>query len=209
MKAKLETYIVKKGNGIGVFVDFPITAKELRDKFEKINIKKDDWRIIAVKTGDENFGTAVMHCRNLDELNFLGYWISQLDSAEYSLFFEYAAAGCADGTTIYDYINLAANFKSCYRVDNIQNELELGQWRVSQYEKEVGHPLPTLWEAEKEDLENLGYAFAANFHGRFYKGNYYARFSTWSDVYNGEPETIPKDYCLTDPLRVVREKTRL
>ncbi|MBQ4598721.1 MAG: hypothetical protein IJB19_02290 [Clostridia bacterium] len=205
MNAKLETYIVKKGSSLGIFVDFPISVQELRKKFEQNGIDKDNWKIAAVKTGDDDFGKAVIGCRDLDELNFLGYWISQLNSDEYSLFFEYASAGCADGTTICEYINLAANFKSCYRVDGIQNALELGQWRVSQYEKEIGHPIPMLWESEKEDFENLGYAFAANFHGRFFNGNYYARFSTWSDIYSGDPETIPLDYCLTDSLRIISE----
>lgn len=205
MKEKLETYIAKRGSDLGAFVNFPTTAKELRTKFKKMNIEKDDWQILAVKTGDDSFGRAVANCRDLDELNYLGYWISQFDANEYSLFFEFASAGCADGTTVCDYINLAANLKACYRVEDIQNELELGKWRVSQYEKEGGHPIPSLWEAEAEDFENLGYAFAANFHGRFYEGNYYARFSTWKDVYNGDPEAIPPDYCLTDPLRAVKE----
>ena len=204
-KEKLRTYIVKKGNLNGTLVEFPTTTKELRRKFRELGIAKDDWDIIAVETGDENFGTAVLHCRDLDELNYLGYWISQLDSVQYSLFFEFAAAGLANGSNLSDYINLAANLNSCYRVDGIQNELSLGKWRVAQYEKEVGHPISALWDAEDEDFEDLGYAFAANFHGRFFNGDYYARFSTWKDVYNGESELIPPRHCLTDPLRALKE----
>lgn len=116
MKERLETYIAKRGSDFGAFVDFPTTAKELRAKFKKLNIEKDDWQILAVKTGDDSFGKAIINCHDLDELNYLGYWISQFDANEYRLFFEFASAGCADGTTVCDYINLAANLKACYRV---------------------------------------------------------------------------------------------
>lgn len=131
----LETYITQNGKNNGVYVSFPTTRKAIRRAFKKAHIPLNDWKVAALKTGSDAFSKAVFECRNLDELNLLGYWMSQFSEEEYYAFFDLCDAGCAEGQRIADFINLAANYHNVYCLKNIPDEVALGKWCVEQMAK--------------------------------------------------------------------------
>ena len=100
--SKLEVYITQKDAGRGVYISFPTTRQALRRAFKKAHISLNDWKIAALKTGSDVFSEAVLACRNLDELNLLGFWLSQLSEKQYDAFFRLCDAGCAEGNRMAD-----------------------------------------------------------------------------------------------------------
>lgn len=74
---KLEIIIAKSKDRGGIYVDFPISRKDLWERLSSVGISKDKWIIRGVKTGSNHFGDIVANSKNLDELNYSGYWMSQ------------------------------------------------------------------------------------------------------------------------------------
>ena len=198
---KLETYMVKQGENASAYITFPTTRKALRKRLQKIGVVKNDWKIVAVKTGCDAFADAVIACRNLDELNYMGFWFSQFSEEEYYLFFELANAGCAEGDSLTDYINLASNIKCFFRLDGIKDTRTLGRYIVAGYLRKHGEEAPEIIANLHDELEDVGLQHAAEYHGRFYNGNFYGRYSTWSQTYNGEDDDIPDFLCI-DSIRI-------
>ena len=84
---KLEVLISKKGSCERAYVSFPTTRKKIRETLSSVGILKDDWFISGVKTGSNHFGNLIISSKSLDELNLLGYWMSQFDDDQYHSFF--------------------------------------------------------------------------------------------------------------------------
>ena len=143
---KLETIIANKKTNESIYVSFPLTRRELREKLKKIGATQENFRICGVKVGNNDFGKAVINCPSFDILNYLGYWMSQFTEDEYYLFFEYLNAGMSWGQDVDDYINAAANIKNFYRIDNIKDYYSLGKWCLNEYvsrHKELSTRMPT------------------------------------------------------------------
>ena len=198
---KLETFMVKKGGRSGVYITFPSTRKEIRKRLRSIGIVKNEWETVAVKTGSNVFADAVVACKNLDELNYLGYWMSQFSEEEYHAFFELCNAGCSEGNSIAGYINVAANIKNYFRLDGIRNETDLGRRMVGEYLRKRGDNVLDVWKAVDEDFEEIGLRYTVEKHGHYFEGNFYGRTDNWERVYNGEDDDIPED-LLIDSIRI-------
>lgn len=200
--SKLEVYITRKDAGRGVYISFPTTRQALRRAFKKAHISLNDWKIAALKTGSDVFSEAVLACRNLDELNLLGFWLSQLGEKQYAAFFRLCDAGCAEGKRMADLINLAANYHNVFCWEGIADETALGMRCIER-----------MIEAKPEDAEaiceefagleaELGIEYAAMQHGHIYDNVYCGRKTTWEDVYDEEcPETI------SEVLRIAAQAT--
>ena len=198
---KLETIISKSKNSGGVYVDFPTTRKELRRRLSNIGISKDKWIVRGVKTGSNHFGNIVANSKNLDELNYLGYWMSQFDDDQYHLFFHLCDVFKNDTNSVADCINIAANIKCYCMLRRIANAEKLGRWRVSEYLKNNDADSLAVWESIDREYAELGYQYAAEKHGRFFNGNFYARTDDWSLAYLGEIDDIP-EHLLVDEIRI-------
>ncbi len=153
---KLETYMVKQGERASVYISFPITRKALRKRLQKIGVVKNDFQIVAVKTGCNNFADAVVACRNLDELNYMGFWMSQFSKKEYYLFFELCNSGCAEGRSLTDFINLASNIKCFFKLEGISDTRTLGRYIVAEYLRKRGENAPEIIANLHDELEDVG-----------------------------------------------------
>lgn len=194
----LETYITQNGKNNGVYVSFPTTRKAIRRAFKKAHIPLNDWKVAALKTGSDAFSKAVFECRNLDELNLLGYWMSKFSEEEYYAFFDLCDAGCAEGQRIADFINLAANYHNIFCLKDIADEVALGRWCVEQMAKAKPEEADEIREEMAEHEEELGLEYAAFRHGHIYNNVFCGRKLEWQDVYfEDDPESIPEELRIT------------
>ena len=194
----VEVYIAKTGSRKGVYVSFPTTREAIHRLFKKAHIPMNNWEVVAVKTGSQLYYRTVVCCRNLDELNLLGFWLSQLDEHEYKAFFTLCEAGCAEGDRMADLINLAANYPNVYCLKNITDEAALGRHCIEMMAKAK----PEEADAIRADLagqeEKLGIDYAEIHHGHIFEDVFCGRRFEWSDVYNEAcPETIPEELRLS------------
>lgn len=190
----LETYITQNGKNNGVYISFPTTRKAIRRAFKKAHIPLNDWKIAALKTGSDVFSKAVFECRNLDELNLLGYWMSQFSEEEYYAFFDLCDAGCAEGQCIADFINLAVNYHNIFCLKDIIDESALGKWCVEQMAKAKPEEADEIREEMAGREEELGIEYAAFRHGHIYNGIFCGRKLEWQDIYfEDDPEGIPEE----------------
>ena len=198
-KIKFEVIIAKQGSKKGAYIAFPTTRKELWNKLKAVGASRNDWELIGVKTGSNVFGDAVMSCRNLDEMSYLGHCFEKFDSEdEYHFFFELCEAGCAEGQSIDAYITLALNLKNYFRLDGVSCIEDLGECVVKEQLKKHGDDIPEILDIYREDFKNIGNSVAQKFHGNFMNGNFYGCFPS-NLRYNGEESEIP-DYALIDSL---------
>ena len=198
---KLEVLIAKRESRETVYVSFPTTRKEIRETLSSIGIVKDGWLIVGVKTGSNPFGEIILSSGSLDELNFLGYWMSQFDNNEYHSFFHLCDVFSNDINSVADCINIAANIKNYFMIRKLKNEEFVGRWMVSEYLKKHDADSLAVWESVDKDYEELGHRYVAEKHGRFFEGNFYGRTDNWERVYNGEDDDIPED-LLIDSIRI-------
>lgn len=196
---KLETIIESETNE-RIYVSFPISRRELREKLKKINATPDSFQVCGVKVGNNDFGKAVLRCTSLDILNYLGYWMSQFSENEYYLFFEFLNAGMAWGQDIDDYINAAANIKSFYRIDNIQDYYALGKWCLNEYFSRHKELSIEDFDTSYQEVETLGMQYASDRLGKFFEGSFYGCLPSFELIYTDEND-IPKD-LLVSPLRI-------
>lgn len=60
---KLEIIITKNKDCGGIYVDFPISRKDLWERLSSVGISKDKWIIRGVKTGSNHFGDIVANSK--------------------------------------------------------------------------------------------------------------------------------------------------
>lgn len=194
----LETYITQNGKNNGVYIAFPTTRKAIRRAFKKAHIPLDDWKVAALKTGSDAFSKAVFECRNLDELNLLGYWMSQFSEEEYYDYFDLCDAGCAEGQRIADFINLAANYHNIFCLKDITDEVALGRRCIEMMAKAKPEEADEIREEMAGCEEELGADYAEIHHGHIFENVFYGRRFEWLDIYDEEcPETIPEELRLS------------
>ena len=198
---KLEVLITKRESRDRVYVSFPTTRKEIRETLGSIGIVKDDWLIVGVKTGSNPFGEIILSSDSLDELNFLGFWMSQFSEEEYHSFFHLCDVFNNDISSVADCINIAANIKNYFTIRKLKNEEFVGRWMVSEYLKRHDADCLAVWESVGQDYEILGHWYVAEKHGRFFNGDFYGRTENWERVFNGEETDIPED-LLIDSIRI-------
>lgn len=196
--SKLEVYITRKDAGRGVYISFPTTRQALRRAFKKAHISLNDWKIAALKTGSDVFSEAVLACRNLDELNLLGFWLSQLGEKQYAAFFRLCDAGCAEGQRIADFINLAANYHNIFCLKDIPDEVALGRHYIEMMAKAKPEEADEIREEMAGHEEELAADYAAFRHGHIYNGVFCGRKLEWQDIYfEDDSESIPEELRIT------------
>ena len=196
--SKLEVYITRKDAGRGVYISFPTTRQALRRAFKKAHIPLNDWKVAALKTGSDAFSKAVFECRNLDELNLLGYWMSQFSEEEYYAFFDLCDAGCAEGQRIADFINLAANYHNIFCLKDIPDEVALGRHCIEMMAKAKPEEADEIREEMAGHEEELAADYAAFRHGHIYNNVFCGRKLEWQDIYfEDDPESIPEELRIT------------
>lgn len=198
---KLEIIISKNKNCGGIYVDFPISRKELWKRLSSVGISKNKWIIRGVKTGSNHFGDIVANSKSLDELNYLGYWMSQFADEEYYYFFHLCEVFKEDINSVAGCINIASNIKNYFMLRKIRNTEFLGRWRVSEYLKNNDANSIAVWESLDKNFEEIGCRYAAEKHGRFFSGDFYGRTENWSQTYNGDIDDIP-EHLLVDEIRI-------
>lgn len=197
----LELIIAQNGETEGVYMHLPITRNAFWKKLNDNGIKKSNWQIVGVKTGDNDFADTILASRNLDELNYLGFFMSQFSDEEYNFFFELCNANCVEDKTVTCYINLAANIKNHFKIILANTCDKLGLWVL--YKKLGGdkEKLKEVLDSMEPDLTEIGLEFLQKHDGRFSNQDFYGKHTHWRRVYTGDIQEIPEHFLL-DSIRI-------
>jgi len=117
-------------------------------------------------------------------------------------FFDLCNAGFAEGNSLSDYINVAANAKNAFVMPEVSNAFELGVFLVNEYFTRHDCNTPETWAGVDDDeIEEVGLNYIEEHGGRFYNNNFYGRSKEWTKIYSGNIADIP-DELLVETLRI-------
>ena len=187
-----------EGELVGEWVKFPTTAEDLKEVFQRIGIGQEDnfghpyeeWFITDYDCYVDGLYSKLGEYENLDELNYLASKLDEMSESEYAQFQVGMEMGDHCGS-LQEIINLTENL-DCYDIyPEIEDWDDLGRYYI---EELVGLEVPEYLK-EYIDYEGYGESIALDENGQFTEQGYVRYNGTsFHEVYNGDPETIPEEY---------------
>lgn len=184
-----------EGRFNGKWVGFPLTAEEMQDVLEAIDIGKKGDGVVYEEyfvtdfednVGAQSIGNIAGEYPSLNELNYLAKQIDELDEGELSVFM--AVMEVDSFSSIKDLINLTNNLDNYILLSDIEDEYDLGKAVAENYE------IPDGLE-NYIDYEGLGRDARLNDTGGFTTYGYLVCESgEMTLIYDGSPENIPEEY---------------
>lgn len=189
-------------------IELPITKEDLQAAFEEIGLD------ITARPGEYYLGTKnfeLYHIpkagrlftdnENIDELNFLAGLLSNLDREEYDAFV--AAVESYEHTEcVADMINLAANIDNYTFIPDIDSWEEYGRWKL----REDGIDLDELGDlVDYIDFDEYGEYRGRNENAQLTDDGILEKCDRFYERYNGDLNTIPKEYSITTNARAEQE----
>ena len=189
-----------EGELVGEWVKFPTTADELKKVFERIGIGSEDdfgnpyeeWFITDYDCYVGGLYDKLGEYANLDELNYLASKLDDMDRSEYNQFLTAMEMGEHTGS-IQDLINLTENL-DCYDVyPDIEDHDDLGRYYIDELDAmQIPDHLRNYI-----DYEAYGRDVALEEGGEFTEFGYVRDTgSRFVEVYDGNRENIPEEYCI-------------
>lgn len=174
---------------------FPTTAENLRDVFQRLNIRPTGWEIAMANDHVDCLYALIRGCQNLDELNHLATKLSDMSERDVE-HFRAVMELKEHNDSIPELINLCDNL-DCYDFyDNIADDGDIGRhWLV--YETDLDRR--TIRELEDYiDFDAYGKTIRENESGMLV-GNCYviSNGTTFHEYYSGEPDDIPAENRVT------------
>ena len=187
-----------EGELVGEWVKFPTTAEKLKEVFQRIGIGQEDdfgqpyeeWFITDYDCYVDGLYGRLEEYENLDELNYLASKLDEMDQSDLARF-QAALDACDFANLLEGLIDLTGNL-DCYDIyPEIEDCDDLGRYYI---EELVGLEVPEYLK-EYIDYEGYGESIALDENGQFTEQGYVRYNGTsFHEVYNGDPETIPEEY---------------
>ncbi len=184
----------------GVKLYLPASNTEIETVFEQAGIgKSQECKIEYLRWKDYIFDSDEIVESSLDELNFFGRRVCEMDQ-EKQLIFEGCLLANQKYQSIKELINLTYSLEDCRVLQGIANDTELGQYYFNNgLVKELEEIPETI--AAFIDYEKIGKAMRESENGVFLEGCYITNESdTLTEEYDGV--TLPGDYSLENVLNI-------
>ena len=188
-----------EGYLIGEWVDFPVTADEMKAVYSRIGIDGVNYEEVFITDYDTNINGLIHSLgeyESLDELNYLGARLQEMDPDELEIF-QAATNGGINESGLSGYINLTYNTDKYVLISDVEDEYDLGHHMISD-----AHDLTTLGEISQYiDFEAYGRDFMINNTGALTDKGFIYQIGYTSEEYNYK-YGIPDKYRIFQPKSV-------
>ena len=186
----------------GEWVSFPTTADHLRDVFARLEIGPSDWNITNVECNVYGIRETVWQCNSLDELNYLAAKLDELDAASIGTYQSLIEID-KHCDTVPELINLTDNL-DCYDVEpEIYSYDDLARYVLFDRDSHSYNRSTLEMLEDYIDYEGFGRSVADGEDGTLAENCYISPSgSTFVEIYDGNPATIPEQYRVTQKIIV-------
>ena len=186
----------------GEWVSFPTTADHLRDVFARLEIGPSDWNITNVECNVYGIRETVWQCNSLDELNYLAAKLDELDAASIGAYQSLIEID-KHCDTVPELINLTDNL-DCYDVEpEICSYDDLARYVLFDRDSHSYNRSTLEMLEDYIDYEGFGRSVADGEDGTLAENCYISPSgSTFVEIYDGNPATIPDQYRVTQKIIV-------
>ena len=190
----------------GEWVSFPTTPDHLRDVFARLEIGPSDWNITNVECNVYGIRETVWQCNSLDELNYLAAKLDELDAASIGTYQSLIEID-KHCDSVPELINLTDNL-DCYDVEpEIYSYDDLARYVLFDRDSHSYNRSTLEILEDYIDYEGFGRSVADGEDGILAENCYISPSgSTFVEIYDGNPATIPEQYRVTQKI-VVPELT--
>ena len=190
----------------GEWVSLPTTPEHLRDVFARLEIGPSDWNITNVECNVYGIRETVWQCNSLDELNYLAAKLDELDAASIGTYQSLIEID-KHCDSVPELINLTDNL-DCYDVEpEIYSYDDLARYVLFDRDSHSYNRSTLEMLEDYIDYEGFGRSVADGEDGTLAENCYISPSgSTFVEIYDGNPATIPEEYRVTQKI-VVPELT--
>lgn len=186
----------------GEWVSLPTTPEHLRDVFARLEIGPSDWNITNVECNVYGIRETVWQCNSLDELNYLAAKLDELDAASIGTYQSLIEID-KHCDSVPELINLTDNL-DCYDVEpEIYSYDDLARYVLFDRDSHSYNRSTLEMLEDYIDYEGFGRSVADGENGTLAENCYISPSgSTFVEIYDGNPATIPKQYRVTQKIIV-------
>lgn len=186
----------------GEWVSFPTTPDYLRDVFARLEIGPSDWNITNVECNVYGIRETVWQCNSLDELNYLAAKLDVLDAASIGTYQSLIEID-KHCDSVPELINLTDNL-DCYDVEpEIYSYDDLARYVLFDRDSPSYNRSTLEMLEDYIDYEGFGRSVADGEDGTLAENCYISPSgSTFVEIYDGNPATIPEQYRVTQKIIV-------
>lgn len=186
----------------GEWVSFPTTPEAMKELFLRLDIGPSDWNIINVECNVYGIRDVVWQCESLDELNYLAAKLDELDEASIGTYQSLIEID-KHCDSVPELINLTDNL-DCYDVEpEIYSYDDLARYVLFDRDSHSYNRSTLEMLEDYIDYEGFGRSVADGEDGTLAENCYISPSgSTFVEIYDGNPATIPDQYRVTQKIIV-------
>ena len=186
----------------GEWVSFPTTPEAMKELFLRLDIGPSDWSITNVECNVYGIRETVWQCNSLDELNYLAAKLDELDAASVGTYQSLIEID-KHCDSVPELINLTDNL-DCYDVEpEIYSYDDLARYVLFDRDSHSYNRSTLEMLEDYIDYEGFGRSVADGEDGTLAENCYISPSgSTFVEIYDGNPATIPEQYRVTQKIIV-------
>jgi len=186
----------------GEWVSFPTTPEAMKELFLRLDIGPSDWNITNVECNVYGIRETVWQCNSLDELNYLAEKLDELDVASIGTYQSLIEID-KHCDSVPELINLTDNL-DCYDVEpEIYSYDDLARYVLFDRDSHSYNRSTLEMLEDYIDYEGFGRSVADGEDGTLAENCYISPSgSTFVEIYDGNPATIPDQYRVTQKIIV-------
>lgn len=186
----------------GEWVSFPTTPEAMKELFLRLDIGPSDWSITNVECNVYGIRETVWQCNSLDELNYLATKLDELDAASIGTYQSLIEID-KHCDSVPELINLTDNL-DCYDVEpEIYSYDDLARYVLFDRDSHSYNRSTLEMLEDYIDYEGFGRSVADGEDGTLAENCYISPSgSTFVEIYDGNPATIPEQYRVTQKIIV-------
>ena len=186
----------------GEWVSFPTTPEAMKELFLRLDIGPSDWNITNVECNVYGIRETVWQCNSLDELNYLAAKLDELDVASIGTYQSLIEID-KHCDSVPELINLTDNL-DCYDVEpEIYSYDDLARYVLFDRDSHSYNRSTLEMLEDYIDYESFGRSVADGEDGTLAENCYISPSgSTFVEIYDGNPATIPDQYRVTQKIIV-------
>ncbi len=187
--------VENSNTGDCAWLKLPTTRDAVKELFAKLQIKGNNYLISDCNFPIEQITSAILRCRNLNELNYFAVKFSELDPQGRERFRQIIGSGVDWVECVAHCINLIYGMDyTFFSLSSVSTYEQVCEFHLAC--QKLSHAYVPTQHIPQEKYAQIGKELAHAEHGKFFEGNYIARTRKYyPDVYDGK---IPSNYRVTD-----------